>query len=292
MKKYFKHKINNLLVINGIVTVHYFEFSKDFKHDGESHDFWEIVYADKEDIICTANDKEILLKCGQMLFHKPNVWHTLSSDGKRAPTVFIISFDCRSEAMRFFEDKIITLDKQSLKYVYAIIEESKRAFDIPFSNPYTKKMELHKNPSLGGVQMIKNYLEIMLIGIMRSLTEKQGENKVFLSESDNVDKMVSDTIALLKQNIDNKITIDDLCKKTSYSRAYLFKKFKQATGKTVMEYYLSLKIERAKQLIRENELSVKQIADKLYFDTPNYFSKTFKKKTGLTPLQYKKRALV
>ena len=292
MKKYFKHKINNLLVINGIVTVHYFEFSKDFKHEGESHDFWEIVYADKEDIICTANDKEILLKSGQMLFHKPNVWHTLSSDGKRAPTVFIISFDCRSEAMRFFEDKIITLDKQSLKYVYAIIEESKRAFDIPFSNPYTKKMELHKTPSLGGVQMIKNYLEIMLIGIMRSLTEKQGENKVFLSESDNVDKMVSDTIALLKQNIDNKITVDELCKKTSYSRAYLFKKFKQTTGKTVMEYYLSLKIERAKQLIRENELSVKQIADKLYFDTPNYFSKTFKKKTGLTPLQYKKRASI
>ena len=52
MKKYFKHKINNLLVINGIITVHYFEFSKDFKHEGESHDFWEIVYADKEDIIC------------------------------------------------------------------------------------------------------------------------------------------------------------------------------------------------------------------------------------------------
>ena len=292
MKKYFKHKINNLLVINGIVTVHYFEFSKDFKHEGESHDFWEIVYADKEDIICSANGKEILLKSGQMLFHKPNVWHTLSSDGKRAPTVFIISFDCRSEAMRFFEDKIITLDKQSLKYVYAIIEESKRAFDIPFSNPYTKKMELHKSPTLGGVQMIKNYLEIMLIGIMRSLTETKGENKVFISDTFNADKMVNDTIKLLKENVESKITIDQICQKTAYSRAYLFKKFKTATGKTVMDYYLDLKIESAKQLIRENELSVKQIADKLYFDTPNYFSKTFKKKTGLTPLQYKKRASI
>ena len=194
--------------------------------------------------------------------------------------------------MRFFEDKIITLDKQSLKYVYAIIEESKRAFDIPFSNPYTKKMELHKSPTLGGVQMIKNYLEIMLIGIMRSLTETKGENKVFISDTFNADKMVNDTIKLLKENVESKITIDQICQETAYSRAYLFKKFKKATGKTVMDYYLDLKIESAKQLIRENELSVKQIADKLYFDTPNYFSKTFKKKTGLTPLQYKKRASI
>ncbi|MBR2871143.1 MAG: helix-turn-helix transcriptional regulator [Clostridia bacterium] len=291
MRKYFKHKINNLLVINGIITVHYFEFSKNFKHDGESHDFWEIVYADKEDIICSADGKEILLKSGQMLFHKPNVWHTLASDGKHAPTVFIISFDCRSEAMRFFEDKVITLDKQSLKYVYAIIDEAKNSFDIPYSNPYAKKLEIHKNPSLGGVQLIKNFLEIMLIGIMRSLTEDKGE-KVFITNNDNADKMVKDTIKLLKEHVEDKISIDDVCKKTSYSRAYLFKKFKQTTGSSVMEYYLNLKIERGKQLIRENDLSVKQIADILCFDTPNYFSKTFKKKTGLTPLQYKKRSFL
>lgn len=292
MKKYFKHKINNLLVINGIITVHYFEFSKDFKHEGESHDFWEIVYADKEDIICSADGNEFLLKSGQMLFHKPNVWHTLSSDGKRAPTVFIISFDCRSQAMQFFENKVITLDKRSLNYIYAIIDEAKKSFDIPFSDPYAKKMELLKSPTLGGVQMIKNYLEIMLISIMRSMTEQEGDNKVFLPSGDNADKMVKDTVKMLKENVDTKLSINDVCKKTSYSRAYLFRKFKQTTGKSVMEYYINLKIERSKQLIRENELSVKEIADRLGFDTPNYFSKTFKKKTGLSPLQYKKRIFI
>ena len=184
-----------------------------------------------------------------------------------------------------------TLDKQSLKYVYAIIDEAKNSFDIPYSNPYAKKLEIHKNPSLGGVQLIKNFLEIMLIGIMRSLTEDKGE-KVFITNNDNADKMVKDTIKLLKEHVEDKISIDDVCKKTSYSRAYLFKKFKQTTGSSVMEYYLNLKIERGKQLIRENDLSVKQIADILCFDTPNYFSKTFKKKTGLTPLQYKKRSFL
>jgi two-component system response regulator YesN len=65
--------------------------------------------------------------------------------------------------------------------------------------------------------------------------------------------------------------------------------FKEKTGKTIMEYYLKLKIERAKQLLRENELSVKQISELLAFNEPNYFTKTFKRIAGLTPTAYKKR---
>lgn len=287
MKKYFKHKINNLLVVNSIVTVHYFEFAKDFKHDGESHDFWEIVYADKEDILCSADGKEITLRSGEMLFHKPNVWHTLSSNGISAPNVFIISFDCHSEAMRFFENKVIQLDKQQLKYIYAIIDEAKKSFDIPFSNPYTKKMQPLSSPILGGVQMIKNYLEILLISLMRSKSEK--DDMVFLKTEDLGGRFIEDVVKTLNDKLYENISINDICKKTSYSKAYLFRKFKQTTGKTVLNYYLDLKIEKAKQLIRERELSVKEIAEKLSFDTPNYFSKTFKKKTGLTPLEYRKR---
>jgi YesN/AraC family two-component response regulator len=56
-----------------------------------------------------------------------------------------------------------------------------------------------------------------------------------------------------------------------------------------MEYYAELKNKTAKKLLRENELSIKEISEKLCFDTPNYFSKTFKKLNGLTPTQYKKR---
>jgi two-component system response regulator YesN len=56
-----------------------------------------------------------------------------------------------------------------------------------------------------------------------------------------------------------------------------------------MEYYTDLKIKTAKKLLRENELSVKEIAEKLCFDTSNYFSKTFKKFTGSTPTDYKKK---
>jgi two-component system response regulator YesN len=57
-----------------------------------------------------------------------------------------------------------------------------------------------------------------------------------------------------------------------------------------MEYYLELKIKTAKKLLKENELSIKEISEKLAFDTPNYFSKTFKKIVGFTPTEYRKMA--
>ena len=290
MKKYFKHKINNLLIINGIVTVHYFEFDKNYRNEGESHDFWELVYCDKQDVFCYADGKQIHLKEGQAFFHKPNEFHSLSANGKTAPNVFIISFVCHSEAMRFFEGKKITLSDLQKKYIYTIIDEAKRSFNIPFSDPELKKMEILSSPILGGVQMIKNYLEILLINLMRSTTENDGENSLFVNTIELGGQLVKKTVEMLKDNVYGMVSIQDICNSTIYSRAYLFKKFKKTTGKTVMEYFINLKMTEAKRLIRERELSVKEIADKLAFDTPNYFSKTFKKKTGMTPLQYRKRS--
>lgn len=290
MKRYFKHKINNLLIINGIVTVHYFEFEKDFRSKGESHDFWELVYADSQDVFCYAEQNKIHLKQGEAIFHKPNEHHSLWANGNTAPNVFIISFSCRSEAMRFFEGKKFKLSDLQQKYIYAIIDEAKRSFNIPFSDPETKKMETLRDPILGGVQMIKNYLEILLINLMRSTSENNGENSLFVNTIELGGQLVKKTVEMLETNVYGRLSIEQICKTTVYSRAYLFKAFKKSTGKTVMEYFTNLKMKEAKRLIRERELSVKEISEKLSFDTPNYFSKTFKKKTGMTPLQYRKRA--
>jgi quercetin dioxygenase-like cupin family protein len=153
-KKYYKHKIENLLVISKIITIHYFEFDKSFTGPTESHDFWELVYAHKGDIICYADGKEEILKEGEVIFHKPNEIHSLKADGKRAPNVFIISFECKSEAVRFFEHRSLRLQKDLLHLIFSIIEESKKTFDLPYSDPELKKMKLLPSPALGGRQAI------------------------------------------------------------------------------------------------------------------------------------------
>ena len=285
---YYKHKVENLLNISKIVTVHYFEFDPNFVSHGESHDFWELVYAVRNPLICTANGEEITLEEGEVLFHKPNEYHTHAADKKNPPDVFIISFECKSEAIRFFENKHLTLDRDLVKYIYMIIEESKNTFDLPISNPEIRKMPLAKTESLGGMQLIKNLTEILLISLMRKETGKVDTAAQFLLKEDYEEHVTRQIIALLKENVRHSITIDEIAKTLSYTKSYLFRQFKKSTGDTIMSYFLKLKVDIAKTMLRDGKSTVNEIAASLAFESPNYFSKAFKKVTGRTPMQYKR----
>ena len=287
-KKYYKHKIENLLVISKIVTIHYFEFDKNFVSHVESHDFWEMVYAYKGDLICSSNGNEELLKEGEVIFYKPGVTHAHKADGKRAPNVFIISFECKNEAIRYFEDRHMSVDKSLLHIIFAIIEESKRTFDLPYSDPDLKKMKLLENPSLGGQQLIKNYLELLLIILMRNETERDSSEAVFLPR-EQFDERISDrVIEYMKEHITERLSVSDICDILHYNKSYIFRQFKKTSGSSLMAYFTKLKIQKAKEMLRESEMSVAGISDALSFDNPNYFSKTFKKITGFTPSVYRK----
>ena len=287
-KKYYKYKLEKLLVIDKIVTIHYFEFDKSFQGEEESHDFWELVYADKAGVYCRADNEELFLSEGEMLFHKPNEPHSLRADGKNAPNVFIISFVCKSAAARFFENRKLKLNKQFLRFIYSIIEEGQKTFDLPYSDPALKKMKLLQSPTLGGQQLIKNYLEILLVNLMRDETEKENAEAVFLPREELEEQVADRVIDFLRNNVTEKLEIADVCEALHYNKSHIFKQFKKATNCSVMAYFTRLKIDRAKRMLRETSLSVAQIADKLAFDTPNYFTKTFKKLTGYTPSRYRK----
>ena len=101
MQQYIKTKPQNLIRVSRIVTIHYHEFGPSFVFSGEKHDFWELVYVDKGTVRIRRDEDEITLTQAQLLFHRPNEFHTIRSLDS-SPNVFVISFTCRSEAMRFF----------------------------------------------------------------------------------------------------------------------------------------------------------------------------------------------
>jgi AraC-like DNA-binding protein len=91
--------------------------------------------------------------------------------------------------------------------------------------------------------------------------------------------------------MDKKVTepfrVEALCKKTGYGKSYLSRVFREQTGETLAAYAVKLKIKRAKTLIREHDLNFTQISDRLSFDNPQYFSRVFKRVTGMTPTEFK-----
>ncbi len=286
--KYYKHKLQNLVVVEDIVTIHYLELKRDFTFRPETHDFWELVYADKNSIIERTENQSVTVEEGEIIFHKPNELHSLAANGKDAANVFILSFVCKSRAMSFFENRKIRVGKSLTKFIYRIAEEGKRTFNLPHFNPNLTKMELLESPTLGGQQLIKNYLEILLVEMMRAETERAGTDVIFLRENERSESITARAIAYMKENLDKKLSVADICEYVHYNKSYLFRIFKKDTGTTVIEYFTRLKIEQAKRYLREGKLNVSQISEALSFDTPNYFTKTFRKITGYSPLQYKK----
>lgn len=87
------------------------------------------------------------------------------------------------------------------------------------------------------------------------------------------------------------LTIDEICKKAHLSKFHFCRLFKNTTGRTVMEYVLETRIVMAKNMLLNEKLSVTEISNRCGFSSISYFSRVFKEKTGVTPLDYKKQKI-
>jgi quercetin dioxygenase-like cupin family protein len=89
---YIKHKFDVFLNISEVATIHYLEIHKNYQYDGETHDFWEMVYVDSGEVQVIANNKKITLVNGDVIFHEPNEYHNILANGISSPCVFVITF--------------------------------------------------------------------------------------------------------------------------------------------------------------------------------------------------------
>ena len=92
----------------------------------------------------------------------------------------------------------------------------------------------------------------------------------------------------LEENLENEITVELLCKVFHYNRQYLGRLFKKETGKTVKEYILQRRMERAKRALRQEKTAVIEIAADVGFNNVTYFNRRFKAMFHMTPTEYRR----
>ena len=90
----------------------------------------------------------------------------------------------------------------------------------------------------------------------------------------------------ISDNLGKEITLEDIGNETFFSPAHCASVFRRETGKSIIDYAIDEKLKAAKKLIIEG-LPLK-CAETVGFDDYSYFSRLFKKRVSLTPLQYKK----
>lgn len=293
MDKFIRQGLPGVIHIRKIITIFYMELSKDFHYDGEQHDFWEMVYIDKGEMICTADKHQFTLKSGEVTFHKPNEYHNLSGDGKNAPNVSILTFECDSVAMKHFEGKILRLNAEEKQLLSMLMSEGLSCFRLENPcNPLLQSLKIQPDVPFGGFQMIRNLLEIFLIRLYRhreSFTKKSRQS-VHIDGVD-VNFEIRELLDILNKNLYGKLTIGDIARQVGKSESTVKNLFARFQPGGVMRYYNQLKIREAKRLIRENRYTLAQIAELLCYDSAQYFSKCFKASTHMTPTEYKRSIL-
>ena len=85
-----------------------------------------------------------------------------------------------------------------------------------------------------------------------------------------------------------KISVEDVANNVGIERSYLYRIFKREMGCSVSEYIQLRKLENAKTLLLNTNMSTAEIANSLSFDSPSHFSKSFKNNLGLTPSEFRK----
>jgi len=274
-------------LINKIFSIHYFEFLKDYSFAGEKHDFWEFVYIDKGAIKVTAGEQKHTLIKGDIIFHKPNEFHDISADGHQDPNLIIISFSSGSEGMRWFENKILRIGNEEKNLLARILHEARNAFSSRLDDPWLPELKRRKQQTFASEHLIQIYLEQFLIGLIRKEMHIKIQNEPAspLKEKTSKDAF-NRVVSYFEDHLVDMPNLETVCRTTGYSCTYIENVFKEKTGRSVMEYYKISKIEKAKDMIREGNYTFTEIAAALNYSSVHYFSKNFKKYTGMTPTEY------
>ena len=283
-------RLRTPLLVQSIISIHYFDYMSDFSFPGESHDFWELLCVDKGEIDAVAGEQRHTLKRGSIIFHQPNEFHNVITNGRTAPSLVVIAFECHSPSMDAFRGQILTVQETESALLAQIIIEARQGFQGRLDNPYQEELVRNsESPAFGAEQLIRNYLEELLILLYRRYfanplpVPAKNPGYPCLGRPNETYNRI---LRYMEDHINEQLTIETICKNTLVSRSRLQKLFQELHGCGVIEFFTLMKIDTAKELIRSNQLNFTQIADRLGYTSIHYFSRQFNKVTHMTPSEY------
>jgi len=280
-------ELEKYIHIEGLYTFFYFEHGSNYFFPGEQHDFWELVYVDSGKISAVADNFGYIVEQGEIIFHKPNEFHTLASSPNEPHNILVTTFETNSPAMDFFKNKIFTLNSKQKKILSLMLEEMKKAFlDGRLDNKIHDEAQLLDKASY---QLGIGHLEHLLVELVReNNTNIRSENERKIARKNIENALVDSIKAYLQENVYNNIHLQEICSHYNLSKSYICEAFHNETGRSVIDYYIDLKIKEAKYMIRKGSLNFTQISEKLGYASIHHFSRSFKTKTGMSPSTYEK----
>lgn len=245
---------------------YYFDIDK-----GRVLNEYQLLYiTEGEGIFNSAHAKDIPLKAGDLFLLFPGEWHTYHPTGKNGWKSYWIGFkgknvDDRVKVGFLSVDKPIYHVGFSADIIRLYEEAYKRAQE---EAPYSQQI-------LAG---IVNHLVGLMYALERSMELSKDHTRV---------DMINLARLRIRESLEADLTIQQIAEDLGVSYSNFRKLFKEFTGISPALYQQDLRLQRAKELLATTSLSIKEIAYRLRFESPDYFSSKFKIKTGKKPSEFR-----
>ena len=236
-------------------------------NEGRILNEYQLLYLlEGEGVLSTNRQKDVILHEGDLFLLFPGEWHTYHPNEKTGWKSYWIGFrgknmDDRVSAGFLSPDKPV----YHVGFSTAIVGLYDAALNAAFEE------KAYTNQLLAG---IVNHL----VGLMYSL-----ERNIALSKNQMHIDMIRRAQLRVREALESSLTIQEVAEELGMSYSNFRKLFKEYTGISPAVYQQDLRLQRAKELLTTTNMSIKEIAYQLNFDSPDYFSAKFKAKTGRKP---------
>lgn len=266
--------------VTALYTTFSYYYTPTFIFHGEWHEAWEFVYAISGEVILETDDQTLVLKPGQAFIHKPNEFHKHRANNVACNACFI-AFDADHPKLYDVAGHVLQITQFMQSLIYRITDEG--PVYLAGKN-YTPPLSENEVVGFGCGQIVKNALELLLIELIRQEEAESIQSATALSRTEKM--LILSIKRFLSENLHKKLSLEDIANGLGYSVSHICSAFKRSTNMSIIHYFISLRINKAKELIAEGKMSLGEISDFLEFDTIQYFSTQFKKFVGVPPSQY------
>ncbi len=245
---------------------YYFDLQK-----GRTLDEYQLLYQPEgEGVFKSAHCKETSIKAGDIFLLFPGEWHSYHPLEDKGWHSYWIGFKGKN-----IDDRVKAgfLSPEKPIYHVGYSNEILGLYDEAYKTALEEAA--YSQQTLAG---IVNHL----IGLMYSL-----ERNIILNKNTKHVDMINKARLRIRESLEGDLTIQEIAQDLGISYSSFRKLFKEYTGIAPAMYQQNLKLQRAKELLSTTDISIKEIAYRLNFESPDYFSSKFKIQTGIKPSDFR-----
>ena len=245
---------------------YYFDLGK-----GRVLNEYQLLYiTEGEGVFSSDHVTNVPLKAGDLFLLFPGEWHSYHPLPNRGWKSYWIGFKGKN-----VDDRVRAGFLSAFKPVYHV------GFSADVIRLYEEAYKRAQEEAPYSQQILAGIVN-HLVGLMYAL-----ERSIELSKDHNRVDMINLARLRIRESLENDLTIQQIAEELGVSYSNFRKLFKELTGISPALYQQDLRLQRAKELLATTNLSVKEIAYRLCFESPDYFSSKFKIKTGKKPSEFR-----